>query len=401
MVILTAQMEGFLTMNYLYKNNSKQTYILKMMTQSLWFFLSGALFSSAFFSFNIQAEPYLAIKNNLKCAACHVNPNGGGLRNDFGKIYGQSLLPAAANSYDNAKLAKLMQYLSVGADARFNATFQKTEQAENNTSQSFEISSAQVYINIKIPNSNLSLYVDQQVSPGSAINRETIVMYQFEQGESIQDSYIKAGKLFIPYGLRIEDDSAFIRTATGMNFDNSDNGVEYGFNYKNTAINLYVANGTSQATNNDDSFLYGMRFEQLFSNFRIGSSIALNDGDKQVQMFNVYGGMQWRDFTFLAEIDHITLEAANNVNQQDITQLISLAEINYQWKQGWNFKLTAEYFDSDDDVSENEQTRYSFISEYTPISNIQLRLGFRATQDIPQKPQQNYDMVFMQSHFYF
>ncbi|MEY8214725.1 MAG: hypothetical protein RPR97_09615, partial [Colwellia sp.] len=256
-------------------------------------------------------------------------------------------------------------------------------------------------INIKIPNSNLSLYVDQQVSPGSAINRETIVMYQFEQGESIQDSYIKAGKLFIPYGLRIEDDSAFIRTATGMNFDNSDNGVEYGFNYKNTAINLYVANGTSQATNNDDSFLYGMRFEQLFSNFRIGSSIALNDGDKQVQMFNVYGGMQWRDFTFLAEIDHITLEAANNVNQQDITQLISLAEINYQWKQGWNFKLTAEYFDSDDDVSENEQTRYSFISEYTPISNIQLRLGFRATQDIPQKPQQNYDMVFMQSHFYF
>ncbi|MEY8215477.1 MAG: hypothetical protein RPR97_13470, partial [Colwellia sp.] len=150
-------------MNYLYKNNSKQTYILKMMTQSLWFFLSGALFSAAFFSFNIQAEPYLAIKNNLKCAACHVNPNGGGLRNDFGKIYGQSLLPAAANSYDNAKLAKLMQYLSVGADARFNATFQKTEQAENNTSQSFEISSAQVYINIKIPNSNLSLYVDQQV----------------------------------------------------------------------------------------------------------------------------------------------------------------------------------------------------------------------------------------------
>jgi len=298
-------------------------------------------------------------------------------------------------------LAKLTQYLSIGADARFNATFQQTEQEENNTSKSFEVSSAQVYININIPNSNLSLYIDQQVSPGSAINREAIVMYQFEQGMSIQDSYVKAGKLFIPYGLRIEDDSAFIRTATGMNFDNSDNGVEYGLSYKNLAINLYVANGTSQATNNDDSFLYGMRFEQLFSNFRIGSSIALNDGDKQVQMLNVYGGTQWRDFTFLAEIDYLTLEAANNFNQQDITQLVSLAEINYQWKQGWNFKLTAEYFDSDENVSENEQTRYSLIGEYTPISNVQLRLGFRATQDIPQKPQQNYDMVFMQSHFYF
>jgi len=388
-------------MNYLFNNKSLMIKTWLSTDKLSTLLVSSFILVAIFIQFSLQAEPYLAIKNNLQCAACHVNPNGGGLRNEFGKIYGQSILPAKTNSFDSAKLAKLTQYLSIGADARFNANFQKTAEINNNTSQSFEVSSAQLYINIDIPNSGLSLYIDQQMAPGSAINREALVMYKFEQGASFQSSYLKAGKLFLPYGLRIEDDSAFIRQATGMNFDNSDNGVEYGLNHNGTSVNFYVANGTSQATNNDDSFLYGIRAEHLFSNFRVGASAVLNDGDNQVQMFNLYGGTQWRDFTLLAEVDYLILAEANNFNQQDIKQLATLAEINYQWQQGWNFKLTAEYFDPDQDVDEDQQTRYSFIGEYTIMSNIQLRFGIRLKQDIPQKPAQNYDVVFVQSHFYF
>lgn len=388
-------------MNSFYKTDYSKIDVQNLSTKFFTWLLSGILSSCFLISFSIKAEPYLAIKNNLKCAACHVNPNGGGLRNDFGRIYGQNLLPAKASSYDSTKLARLTQYLSVGADSRFNANFQKTEQETDNTSQGFEVSSAQLYINIEIPNSGLSLYIDQQVAPGSAINREALVMYQFDQNTLFDGSYLKAGKLFLPYGLRIEDDSAFIRQATGMNFDNSDNGVEYGVNHKKTSANFYVANGTSQASNNDDSLLFGMRIEHLFASFRLGMSAVLNDGDQQVQMLNLYGGTQWRDLTFLAEVDYLTLEEANNFNRQDIKQLATLAEVNYQWQQGWNFKLTAEYFDPDQDVNEDEQTRFSFITEYTPISNVQLRLGLRLKQDIPQKPQQNSDLAFIQSHFYF
>lgn len=395
------QKAGYLIMKFLYKTDVLKADNKPFSTEILIWLLTGLLFISLSISFTIKAEPYLAIKNNLKCAACHVNPNGGGLRNDFGRIYGQNLLPAKASSYDSGKLARLTQYLTVGADSRFNGTYQKTAQKSDNTSQGFEISSTQLYLNIEIPDSGLSLYIDQQVAPGSAINREALVMYQFEQNNLFDGSYLKAGKLFLPYGLRIEDDSAFIRQVTGMNFDNSDNGVEYGVSYKNTSANFYVANGTSQASNNDDSLLYGLRVEHLFSSFRLGMSAVLNDGDQQVQMLNLYGGAQWRDLTFLAEIDYLTLEKSNSFTQQDIKQLVTLAEVNYQWRQGWNFKLTAEFFDPDQDVDEDEQTRYSFITEYTPLSNVQLRLGFRLKQDIPQKPQQNSDMVFIQSHFYF
>ncbi|WDE12609.1 hypothetical protein [Thalassomonas haliotis] len=344
-------------------------------------------------SFISSAEPYLAVKNNLPCAACHSNPNGGGLRNDFGRIYGQSVLPAKASALDTTELAKINQYFTLGANARFNANFQKTDEKENNTSRSFEVASTQLYLNIKMPETGLSFYLDQQVAPGSAINREAFVIYQFDD----QD-FIKAGKLYLPYGLRIEDDSAFIRQASGMNFDNSDNGVEYGLNFADSDINFYMANGTSQASNNDNSFLYGIRAEHRFSSFRIGTTALLNDGDRQTQMLNLYGGAQWGNVTFLAEVDYIKLET---LTDEDIGQLASLAEINFQWRPGWNIKLTAEYFDPDNGISENEQSRYSLIGEYTPLSNIQLRFGVRVKQDIPQKPQQNHDLAFIQSHFYF
>jgi len=374
---------------------------MKLIYKLLMTMLKLALLTTFALSFSINAEPYLAIKNNLACSACHVNPIGGGLRNDFGRTYGQTVLSRSFSPFDSRKLARLTQSLTIGADARFNANYQKSEAQPNNTSKGFSTESAQLYFHFAIPDTGLSFYIDEQVAPGSAINREAFVMYDFGDKSINKSSYLKAGRLFVPYGLRIEDDSAFVRQVTGMNFDNSDNGVEYGASFDKTTVNLFVTNGTSQASNDDDSLLYGARIEHLFPVFRIGFSGVLNGGEQQTKMVNMFAGYQWRDVGFLAEIDYVTLESGNAVTSQDVNQLVSLIEMNYQWRQGWNFKLTAEFFDPDDKVDEDEQTRYSLVTEYTPMPNLQLRLGIRTKQDIPQKPGQNYDVVFLQSHFYF
>jgi len=343
---------------------------------------------------DVRAEPYLAVKNNLKCASCHVNPIGGGARNQFGQTYGQSVLPEKIASFNTSELTKINEYLGIGADARFNANYQKDD--ADTTSQTFATENLAVYGSLLLPESGLTFYLDQQVAPGTSINREAWVMKTLDSG-----NYVKVGKMFLPYGLRLEDDSAFIRQVTGMNFDNSDNGIEYTINSDKSTINLFMANGTSQATNNDDTFLYGVRGEQLFQNFRLGATAVLNDGDQQSQLFNIYGGLVWDKFTLLAEVDYINLQNANPLTSADVEQLITFFEVNYQWQKGLNFKLTAEYLDPDQDIDENEQTRYSFVTEYTPLSNFQFRLGIRIKEDIPQKSTQSYDMIFVQSHFYF
>lgn len=363
------------------------------MTISSNFFKAFIVILTAFSCLS-QAEPYIAYKNNLKCSACHVNPNGGGARNDFGQVYGQNVLAVKPLAFDTAKLTKVSSFLNLGMDVRFNATRKKDD--AGNTSNSFDTASALLYVDVNIGDSGLSFYLDEQVAPGSAINREAYVMYKFDNKHAV-----KAGKMFLPYGMRVEDDDAFIRQATGMNFDNNDNGVALALDYERATVDLFVSNGTSAATNDDDNFLYGIRGEKLFSNFRFGATAVINDRDQQTRMLNLYGGVQFDDFTLLAEVDSIQLEAANSFNGQDIDQLASLFEINYQWKQGINFKVTAEYFDPDRDVDEDEQTRYSLIAEYTPISSVQLRFGIRTQEDIPQKPTRNVDTLFIQSHFYF
>jgi hypothetical protein len=257
------------------------------------------------------AEPYLAVKNNMNCAACHVNPNGGGLRNALGRMYGQNLLPVKPSSFNTVELAELSKFFAIGANARFNAKIQKTEQTENNTSRSFEVASAQVYLNIKIPETGLSFYLDQQVAPGSAINREAFVMYQFDDSD-----FVKAGKLFLPYGLRIEDDYAFIRQATGMNFDNCDNGVEYGLNYDSTNINLYVANGTSQASNDDDSFLYGMALNIGSRPFASAPVLFLMMAISKPVCLIFMVAYTWGDITFLTEVDYINIQTSPASGQQ-------------------------------------------------------------------------------------
>lgn len=343
----------------------------------------------------VQAEPYLAIKNNVKCSACHVNPIGGGLRTTFGNFYGHNSLPVESSNLSTAEVGKITEWLGLGGNFRNNAE-NIQDDADNNAS-TFKVESAQIYLAVTPKNSPLTFYLDQQVAPGAAINREAFVLYRFSGL-----NYIKAGKMYVPFGLRLEDDSAFVRQATGFNFDNSDNGVELGLESSNSALSLFVTNGTGSVSNNDDRFLYGAKAEHLFSNYRIGATLVYNDGSDETQtLYNIYAGLTWLDFTFLAEADLISTKSDNSLGTDRKDVVAGLFEINYQVQKGLNLKFTSELLDPDTDISDNHETRYSLIAEYAPISNIQLRGGIRIADSIPQRPERSSENLFLQTHLYF
>jgi hypothetical protein len=63
--------------------------------------------------------------------------------------------------------------------------------------------------------------------------------------------------------------------------------------------------------------------------------------------------------------------------------------------------VTAEWYDPDRSVAQDEQNRYSLVYEYTPIPFLQLRAGYRRYMGIPQSNTQNQRQVLAELHGYF
>ena len=68
---------------------------------------------------------------------------------------------------------------------------------------------------------------------------------------------------------------------------------------------------------------------------------------------------------------------------------------------GQNLKVTAEVFEPDTVVNEDEQNRFSVLWEYVPFQFLQLRVGARVYDGIPQNDSQNRRLVFAQINGYF
>jgi hypothetical protein len=98
----------------------------------------------------------------------------------------------------------------------------------------------------------------------------------------------------------------------------------------------------------------------------------------------------------LGEVDYIDDESIGEGKL-----LATLAEADWKVRQGHNLKLTYEWFEPDDDVDEDEQTRASLLYEWSPIQFIQLRAGFRMYDGIPQNDNQNRKQAFVQLHGFF
>ena len=76
-------------------------------------------------------------------------------------------------------------------------------------------------------------------------------------------------------------------------------------------------------------------------------------------------------------------------------------EANVGLTKGYNLKLTYESFDPDDDVSEDDVNRSSVVLEAFPVQFLQLSLGARFGDGIPQSNRLNADEYFLQLHAYF
>jgi hypothetical protein len=296
-------------------------------------------------------EPYLALLTGFKCSQCHINKTGGGGRNAFGNVWAQTQLPIKTHDVQSRNLT---DWIAIGFDvrARFGAAVQSVEPQTQ-----FEIPEAQIQIEGQVIPRLLTLYLDQTVGPDRAVTREAFVMTEWRPA----NGYAKAGKMLLPYGWRLWDDLAFIRSETGF-----DNGKMI----------------TSQAA-------------LVYPAFRLGASGSHNSQPSLTRdVFGGFGGFSVGPLAVLGEADWI-----RESTTADRDQFAAYAEGNVLATRGVNAKVTYGYFDPDLNVEEDQRTRMRFGLEVFPVTAVQLS-AFYVWRDAPPAVEQT-DVVTLELHFHF
>jgi hypothetical protein len=358
------------------------------------FALRSLLLLMCFASLTATAEPYLAVQLGLKCGQCHVNPTGGGLRSTFGDVLAQTVLPAQHldTALDNWT-GQLGPYVRAGGDLRFDASV--TQVPQSRSVQEFALEQTRVYLEADVIPNRLLAYVDEQVAPGGALNREAYLLYW----SASHDWYVKAGQMYLPFGLRLQDQTAFILTATGINMTTPDQGVEFGWERGHIDAQLALSDGTAGGAVSGDGKQYSSQLAYVDSRWRLGIAANRNDqagGAKTA--YGLFGGLRTGPISWLAQVE--TTDDQSIANDQG-RQLATLLEANWLIARGNNLKITEEFLNPNRAVANGQQTRWSLVYEFTPIQFAQMRTGFRWNDGIPQDNSEHQRLYFVELHGYF
>jgi hypothetical protein len=338
------------------------------------------------------AEPYLAVQNGYKCMACHVNPTGGGLRNDFGVIFSENVLPARTlPATFPAWTGRIASFLRAGLDAR--ASWTRTQVPHNPRQEQRQLDQVRVYADIALIPQRLGLYLDEKVAPDKA--------QEFEGYLRLSDAsrgwYLKAGKFYLPFGLRLQDQTAFVRTLSGISMTTPDSGVELGFERTNWSAQLDYSNDIGNASAASRHQITGL-FVWVQTAYRLGAAVsAASTSTGNRRLGGLFGGLRTGPVAWLGELDLVRDDGFADGAR---TMLAALGELDWSLRRGQNLKLTAEFQDPDRAVPEDQFTRWSAVYELTPLPFVQLRAGYRRYRGIPQNDSQNRQAVFIELHGY-
>jgi hypothetical protein len=319
-----------------------------------------------------------------------VDPDGGGLRTAFGDAYAQTQVARRTIGEGKAWTGAITDYLRVGSDVRTDVKYVDTPGAD--ATSDFAIQRATVYGAFTPIPGLLTVYADEQIAPGAATARQVVGLLRPANGRYT----VKVGRFFLPYGLRLQDDTAFVRQVTGINFDTPDTGVELGLELPKWSAQVAVTNGTAGGPEIDRGKQSSLSAAYVRARWRLGASYNVNNADLgDRRMGGVFAGLRTGPLAWLAEFDRVTDETAQGDRSMDV----SLVEGNWRLAAGQNLKLTYEFFNPPG--QDDERERYSLIWEFAPFQSLQTRIGVRSYNGIPQVPADNRDEFFAELHVYF
>lgn len=288
------------------------------------------------------------------------------MRNDHAaKLYKLFSLKATEHLIDNDFKGRITPYLAVGADLRLH-NLSTTQRPRANA---FTVREGNLYVAID-PMKHLTLYIDTDLA--NLVNREAVgLIHDLPAG-----LWVKFGRLNLPYGLRLADDSAFIRNDLGFSFAAQDIGIELGLEPGPFTLAAGFTNGVGGGATDDNNAKAVSWFSEWRSRlFRLGGSFHYNNA-ATVRMVTGGGhlGFHVGPFALLGEFD--LQRVRNKVAGTDRTVYASYAEANYRLIQG--LTLRGIYDGIDDQLAgAGLHHRISVGMELFPIPFLETNLLYR------------------------
>lgn len=355
------------------------------------------------------AEPYLAVREGLPCAACHVNKTGGGKRTAFGAAYSQFALPIVKSAFVDPRLG---DYLTMGADFRFeNVTLRDATGSYQGqplaaaTANTFRMPVGNLYLDAELVKARVSLYFDEILAPESASSRETfLLIHDLPLG-----GYVKLGRFLLPYGLRFPDDTIFVREVTGFNYGNQDLGIELGGEWRRLHGAVAITNGTLGGTDNNTNKQITGTLGAWWQHARVGASYSWNNGSTDRsqttrRVLGAYAALGAGRVQLIGEADFVrdwqAGPAGSGPPPTERWQWAAYGELDVLAVRGVNLRLAYDFADPDIDVPEDQRERFTFGADVFALPFARVSLFYYLRRDIPQKVEGNQDMIIVRFHGY-
>jgi hypothetical protein len=342
-----------------------------------------------------RAEPLFAARTGLGCASCHLNRTGGGGRTAYGARYGAQTLPwkklaPGHGVFDGA----IGERVRLGLDARggYLATFRDPGPYIGEA----QLSQADVDLAVDVLKDTLMIYVSEHVAPGGASAREAMAVYSIARA----GFYVKGGKFYLPFGLRLQDDEAATRRATGFTFDTADVGAEVGVDDGRWSTALSITNGTSGGAEGDNGKQYTWTGARIFSLGRLGLSFSTNDLPARAHrtVGGAYGTFRAGPIVVLTEADVVHDNDGTNPERHGGAGHLELDAAAYA---GLTLRAFAGADDLDLDDGVERSTQWGLGADWTPLPGLQIRALYRARNGPSSVPGARDDQAVVEAHVYF
>jgi hypothetical protein len=364
------------------------------------------------FSFDISAYPRFAAMTGDKCMDCHVNPTGGGMRNNYGIEGAKRFLNMEMFKKIAAKTEfspKINDFISIGSDVRIVQVDNQIPGSSN--LNAFMTMQGDLYVNARL-NEIVSVMVTSGIQiPGLPVKYEVYGMLE----RLPLRSYFKAGRFIPNYGIKIVEHRSFQREFLLGTPYAADGGFEIGispdfFNFNMglfNGLNTFFFDGDANkmfVTSADFTFSFdeeqynfnfgGSFYNNPYQKFDLGTSTFVNANRKAWGGFTKIGLA--RRVSILGELD---FDEASDAITPLRRGMLGFGELNVRIIQGLELRGQYEFRDPDRNIADDTFSRISAGIAAFPFFGFETEGMIRFNKDHPVY--QNGHEWQWSFHFYF